>query len=351
MNAEKKYVSLERRAGRTYRYLRYKGRRIPLLTDPRSSNYEEEYQAAFALAARPAPLQQLASHVTPRSIRQAVDQFISDPETTAVSDTWKRERKNAFSPLIEQIPHEPLRDLKWKHIKAVRNKHFKTPVTMNRFVDVMQSFMNWAVDNEIIEFNPIPRGRKAKIKENTESHEPWSDDEVARFRGYWANGTDERLAFELIACTAARCANAVKLGRSNIRGHKLVFKPVKDGDEVSVPMSGDLRDALGDRVRCEYFIRGRYDDKPKNAASLSQLVSQAAKAAGLPKGRTAHGIRAMVATMMAEEGASAEEIQALLGHKTLAMSSVYTRKADKSRLADRGAARIRDRLGAARCRA
>ncbi|RYG86570.1 MAG: hypothetical protein EON58_21585, partial [Alphaproteobacteria bacterium] len=289
--AERKYVAVEKRGDRTYRYLRYKGRRIPLVSDPNSSDFEEEYQAALAAASRPLRLQQVAADSTPRSIQQAVDQFLSDPETADVCAAWKRERKNAFAPLLERIPDENLRDLKWKHIKAVRNKHFRTPVTMNRFVNVMQAFMNWAVDNEIVEFNPIPRGKKAKLKENTESHEPWSDSDVANFRDHWPVGTSERLAFELIACTAARCANAVKLGRTNIHGSNLVFKPVKDGDEVSVPISDDLRDALGERVNSQYFIRGRWEHSPKNAASLSQLISDAAKLAGLQTGRTAHGIR------------------------------------------------------------
>ena len=48
----------------------------------------------------------------------------------------------------------------------------------------------------------------------------------------------------------------------------------------------------------------------------------------------AHGLRKAIAARLAEQGASAHEIMAVTGHKTLEEVERYTREAERKKLAD-----------------
>jgi integrase len=57
---------------------------------------------------------------------------------------------------------------------------------------------------------------------------------------------------------------------------------------------------------------------------------------------SAHGIRKLAATTVAENGGSEKELQALFGWKSQHQSALYTREADKRRLALRAAFKLTD---------
>lgn len=62
------------------------------------------------------------------------------------------------------------------------------------------------------------------------------------------------------------------------------------------------------------------------------------KAAGVPG--SLHGLRKAGATRLANEGATPDEIRTFLAHKTNKEGSTYTDKADRSRLANSGLAKV-----------
>jgi integrase len=67
-------------------------------------------------------------------------------------------------------------------------------------------------------------------------------------------------------------------------------------------------------------------------------------AVNLPRiGMTMHGIRKAYQTTGAEDGMTPHELQALAGHKQLAMTEQYTRKTQRVQLAIQGAAKRRIR--------
>lgn len=62
--------------------------------------------------------------------------------------------------------------------------------------------------------------------------------------------------------------------------------------------------------------------------------------ARLPPECTAHGLRKIAATIAAENGATEHELMAMFGWERPAMAQVYTKAADKARLARAAAERI-----------
>jgi integrase len=87
--------------------------------------------------------------------------------------------------------------------------------------------------------------------------------------------------------------------------------------------------AMGKRP--DFFTRTAYG-KPRSVKGASQWCSEKARQAGLPKGRTSHGLRKSRMIIHAENGAAIHEIAAWSGHETLKEIERYTRKANRRRI-------------------
>ena len=80
---------------------------------------------------------------------------------------------------------------------------------------------------------------------------------------------------------------------------------------------------------------------------LGNMFREAIEAAGIPvtkkgskeKGYSAHGLRKASATIAAESGASEAELNAMFGWSGHTMAPLYTRKADRKKLAARAMAK------------
>src|SRR6516165_5316799 len=69
--------------------------------------------------------------------------------------------------------------------------------------------------------------------------------------------------------------------------------------------------------------------------------------AGLPQ-CSAHGLRKLAATRLAEVGCSEREIMAITGHRSVSEVSRYTKAAEQSRLAERAIAKLTSAVAATR---
>jgi integrase len=82
------------------------------------------------------------------------------------------------------------------------------------------------------------------------------------------------------------------------------------------------------------------DGKAFANRALSNWFSRAAREAGLPVGRTMHGLRKAALRRLAEAGCSANEMQAISGHGSLANLQIYVEAANKAKLAKQALARL-----------
>src|SRR5215831_1421263 len=83
------------------------------------------------------------------------------------------------------------------------------------------------------------------------------------------------------------------------------------------------------------------DHSPRPASP--QFMRHAIKAAGLPIDCKPHGLRKTLGRRLADDGATAHEIMAVLGHTTLAEAERYTREADRRRGGHQGIAKLKSR--------
>ena len=124
----------------------------------------------------------------------------------------------------------------------------------------------------------------------------------------------------------------MRLGRQHVRSGVATTKTEKNGTQVTLPILPVLSKTLeagpcGDLT----FIAGE-NGHPLTKELFGNLFRKACRAAGL-HGRSAHGLRKAAATRAANEGATVAELEAIFGWHGGTMAALYTRAADRRRLA------------------
>ena len=148
----------------------------------------------------------------------------------------------------------------------------------------------------------------------------------------WSIGTRERVWLDVLLYTGLRRGDAVKLGRQHVRDGVATLKTEKTDTEVTLPILPVLAETLaagpcGDLA----FIVGE-GGRPLTKESFGNLFRKACRTAGLRR-RSAHGLRKTAATRAANAGATVAQLEAIFGWQGGAMAALYTRAADRRRLA------------------
>jgi integrase len=118
--------------------------------------------------------------------------------------------------------------------------------------------------------------------------------------------------------TGLRRGDAVRLGRQHVRSGIATLKTEKTGTEVPLPILPVLAETLaaGPCGDLHYIVSA--DGKAFTKESFGNAFSKACKSAGVRA--SAHGVRKLAATRMANNGAS-ERALAVCG-KTLAIARI-----------------------------
>jgi integrase len=132
--------------------------------------------------------------------------------------------------------------------------------------------------------------------------------------------------------TAQRRADVVKLGWQHVEGDSIAVRQEKTGAALLVPMHPDLIAELKLLPRTQMTFLVMANGAPYRPGSFGAWFRQRCDESGLPH-CSAHGLRKLAATQLAHAGASASEIAAVTGHKTLSEVARYTASADQARLA------------------
>ena len=118
----------------------------------------------------------------------------------------------------------------------------------------------------------------------------------------------------------------------------------KTGVSIDIDLHQELRRALEHAARDHVTIINTAFGRPFTAAGFSQFMRHAIRAAGLPIECKPHGLRKTLGRRLADDGATAHEIMAVLGHTTLAEAERYTREADRRRGGRQAIAKLKARL-------
>jgi integrase len=208
----------------------------------------------------------------------------------------------------------------------------------NHVMQVLATIMNWGKVRRLSLGNPLAGERGIKIprpRDLPRANRPWSDDETEALISAAHGGL--KLAIVLAAYTGMRGGDIVWVTWSIYNGQRVEWKQNKNGDIVSLPALSKLRAVLDAAPRVAPTIVTNTYDRPMTEAGLRKafrmLVLRLLREGKVLPGLTLHGGRHTLGDELADLGADPRMIQAVLGHRSMSASLIYTQGADRKRAA------------------
>src|SRR5215470_11698118 len=325
----------ESRHGVTTWYVRHgHGKRVRVRAAYDTKEFWAEYRAA--LEGKP-PVSKTPKTQT---LAWGLERYRKSSAWAALSNATRRQSENIYKSVIKTAGDEQLREITSDTIKAGRERRAAAPHAANNFLKSMRRFFKWAADSEggnLVKVNPTIGVKLLKGKNNKDGFHTWTNEEITRFETRWPIGTRERLALDLLLYTGLSRGDVVRLGRQHVNNGVITFRMEKArGDGVVYPpvlpvlaatiaasKTGDLTFLVTER------------GTPMLKESFGNWFREACREANCPG--SAHGLRKAGAVRAVENGATINQLMALFGWKTEKMALLYTRKADRKRLASMAA--------------
>lgn len=344
-----KGVSLDRnwRTREARYYFRAPGRpKVRLRETPGTRSFEEEVACARLgvpyVKADAAPAVKPHAPVNPQA--GTVDWLIAEYKRRMVGKInpglWTR-RANMLEEIAnyeygskkKRVGALPYVDLERRHVLKIRDELRSTPGAQNEVKRALSSMFSWAVENGLAKVNPAA---KIKLLHSGDGFHTWTVQEVRQFEAKHAEGSKARLMLHLALFTGLRLDNLAVLGRQHIKDDVLTFRPTKtaktSGVEVVVPVLRELRETIDASATGNLTFLVTEFGKPFTTNGLGNKMRDWCDAAELYH-CTTHGLRKAGATIAAENGATDEELMAIFGWTTKAQTTVYTKKANRTKIA------------------
>jgi len=247
--------------------------------------------------------------------------------------------------------------LDWRKCKPVDVEHFVSYLSKKdvgahavaRKISCLSTFYKWAKRREYVQDDPIylidkPK-RPSRIPVWLEPEEQNSFKNAIRnyddipetiFGRSKVSSVKIRqryeLLFELIQKSGLRISEALGLKVSDIRvvdGMAQSVRVIGKGDkERIVPLpegfKRELALALEDKSRDEYLFAKKPGGKPVGQHAARAYLKKLTEKAGINKKVTPHKLRHTYATRLLEKDVQLIDIQALLGHESIATTQIYT---------------------------
>jgi integrase len=280
-----------------------------------------------------------------------VKYFAESADYKQLDDRTKRVRRN----ILEAICREPIApgsDRKFGEfpltrmgkdaIEVMRDRKIAFPESANARVKAIRAVFKWAVGRKgsdgatLVPHNPSRDVRYLKSR-NLAGYHTWTVDEVRQYEERHPIGSKGRLALALLLYTGQRRSDVTRHGRQHLRDGKITFTQHKGRNRkpkrLTLPILPVLQQII-DASPCGNMTFLVNDlGRPFTDAGFGNWFRDRCLEAGVP-GR-AHGLRKAGATIAAENGATASQLQAIFGWSSLRMASRYTEAADQERMAEK----------------
>ncbi|WP_188260819.1 tyrosine-type recombinase/integrase [Azospirillum tabaci] len=337
-----KGIKTYRSKGKVYHYHRATGTRI--VSEPGTAAFVEEVrrldEKALQVADRPGTLGGLMAA------------YRASPEFARLSDTTKADYREVMDYL------QPLADVALARIDSpfvlkLRDKTFakRKRRFANYVLAVLSILHNWGTPRGITTGNPAEKVPKVeRPRKEAEANRAWKAIELETVM--LAAPDELRVPIALAAFAGLRQGDVIRLPWTAYKGGVIESRQAKTGDPIWVPVHSELRallDAARDRlptlaeklsakgkpIPTTIVIgqRGESFTEDGFRARFFKLVRELETKEWVWPGLTFHGLRHTAATMLADAGCDTRDIQAVLGHRTAAMSEHYAKEADRKRRA------------------
>lgn len=308
-------------------FRRGKGARVRLPGQYESPEWLAAYEAALGGVAPPAP-------TASGTFAWLVERYKSSAKWASLAPSTQSFRAGILDRVVQTGGNIRIGQITRKIIADGRDRRSQTPFAAVNYLKVMNQLFSFAVDAGFMAENPAKGIEKATPR--TTGHHVWTVEEVRLFQERWPIGTRERLAMDILLYTGLRRGDVVRLGRQHVRDGVIRIRAEKTGIEVVLPMLPQLQASINATQTGDLAFLCTLHGRPWVKESFGTWFGLACKAAKVP-GR-AHGLRKAGATIAAENGASDQQLMAIFGWTNPEQAAVYTRTANRAKLAAMAAA-------------
>jgi integrase len=309
-------------------------RRVRLRAEYGTPAFRAEYEAAIAAADRGEPVAK-GPGAAEGSIAWLIARFRETPMWAAFSPATRRERESFLKRAVEVCGDVQAHRFTREDILASLEKRAATPSQARHFLITMRALFRWALEAGHVRVDPTA-GVRSPTLPRTQGFPMWSEEQLAAYEAHWPIGTRQRVWLDVLLYTGLRRGDAVRLGKQHVKaGVATIYTEKSKGEvEVSIPILPILAATLkagpcGDLA----YIVGE-NGRPLTKGGFTVVFRRACRAAGV-SGFSAHGLRKVAATRAANAGATVTELKAIFGWSSDSMAGLYTRGADRRRLARR----------------
>lgn len=203
-------------------------------------------------------------------------------------------------------------------------------------IKAFRAAYEWATERGRVQENPTTGVRR--VHRNKGGATPWTPADLKKFLKHHKEGSTPRLWLLLALFTGARRGDLTVLGRSHETQREgitwLDWQPAKKGSApASLPMAPQLLQATRTmRVQGRTYLLNKHGRPFRTPEVLGNSVQIWTAEAGLTK-RSSHGLRKALGGLLGEMGCSELQIMSILSHTEPTTSSIYTKSAERRRLA------------------
>jgi integrase len=248
-------------------------------------------------------------------------------------------RRNIIERFRAEHGKKPVRLIRREHIVAIINSRAATPQAANNLLKVLHMLFDHAISLNMIGSNPASDIKK--FKTDSDGYHTWTEAEVAQFKASHPVGSTAHLALALLL-TGQRGGDVRLMGWQNLTDGAIAIKQEKTGARLLIPLDIDpsLAESLAGVPRTNMTFLTTVHGAPFSRKGFGNWFRALCNEAGLPQ-CTAHGLRKLVATRLANIGCSEEEIKAITGHRSSSEVARYIKARDQKRLAQSAAAKLK----------
>ncbi|MCU0909876.1 MAG: tyrosine-type recombinase/integrase [Rhodobacteraceae bacterium] len=299
-----------------------------------------EFRAAYEVAVEGSrtPNRSKAAHGT---FAWLIELYLESPRFKNLSDSRRKSLRGLLDWLRGEVGDLPFARFGTRHVEAVMAKK-AGPVAANNVKKTLSLLFNFAVARELgVTHNPARYAER--MRERGDGYHTWTDAEIDRFLNWHGASTKARLVMLLALNTGMSRQDLTRVGWQNVSGGRIAYRRGKTGVGADLPILAELADELANVPTGQMLFVTHGPRKPYKPETLGNWFGDRCAEAGVPG--SLHGLRKAGATRLANAGATPDEIRAFLAHSTNSQGAVYTRQADRARLADSGMAKLSGREG------
>jgi integrase len=269
-----------------------------------------------------------------------VTAFYRSIEFANLAASSKTTYRNILAPLLEAHGHRLVMDMPAKAArKIIEDIGATRPAMANLTRAVFGRLMAYAVQTGWRQDNPVAHIKNYKIG----THHTWTEEEIDAFERQWPLGTRQRLALALLLYTGQRAGDVVAMRRSDISDGMIRCKQKKTGAELMIAVHPALERAIKAGPSNGIYLIGDKHGRPITRQTLTRLMGEAVRSAGLDRRCVTHGLRKATMRRLAEHGSTTKEMAAVSGHRTLREVERYTQAASQVRLNKAAIERLPDK--------